>query len=309
MPMAIPLLAAAGSVAAGVTAGGIIGGLMIAGGVLTGVGALTGNQTMMKWGGVLSLAGGVGSLANSLAGQTAQEVARQAAQETFRAGEIAAENAAGAAAPAVETAGSTAANAAVDAASANAAPTMEGPPMAGPEVAAPTGEPPGVVDRAMGRNPDLWEMNGPGEGGPPTPTDTPVKPLLQDTSPQVADPAAPTGSDPTLIDPSKTQPASATQTSPTSSTTKPAVDPGSTAGGGQKTWFDRASDWVRNNKEAAKIGADFVKGGVAAYGQEQALKTRYQLEEEARARERARYNAGIRTALTNPAPSYQPPKG
>ena len=59
MPMAIPLLAAAGTAWAGAMAGGLIGGVMIAGGAMTAIGALTGNKNLMKWGGVLGLAGGV----------------------------------------------------------------------------------------------------------------------------------------------------------------------------------------------------------------------------------------------------------
>lgn len=63
MPMAIPLLAAAGSISAGIAATGIIGGMMIAGGVMTAVGTLSGNKKLAKWGGLLSLAGGVAGMA------------------------------------------------------------------------------------------------------------------------------------------------------------------------------------------------------------------------------------------------------
>ena len=47
------------------TASAITGGLMMAGGVMTGVGAVSGNQKLMKIGGALALAGGIGSLINS----------------------------------------------------------------------------------------------------------------------------------------------------------------------------------------------------------------------------------------------------
>ena len=71
MPQAIPLIMAAGSVSAGVTAmaaattltGSILGGMMIAGGALVGIGAITGSAKLQKWGGILSLAGGVAGLA------------------------------------------------------------------------------------------------------------------------------------------------------------------------------------------------------------------------------------------------------
>lgn len=71
MPAAVPLVASAFSVGAGVAAaGGIAGiaaggltltsGLMIAGGALSGLGALTGNAKLARIGAVASLAGGVG---------------------------------------------------------------------------------------------------------------------------------------------------------------------------------------------------------------------------------------------------------
>jgi len=58
MGAAAPLLAVGASLASQ-----IAGGVMMAGGVLSGVGAVTGNKKLAKIGGVLSLAGGIGSLA------------------------------------------------------------------------------------------------------------------------------------------------------------------------------------------------------------------------------------------------------
>jgi hypothetical protein len=57
---AIALVAAAGTIGAGLTAGGILGGLMVVGGVMSGLGALTGNQTLSTLGMVASIAGGIG---------------------------------------------------------------------------------------------------------------------------------------------------------------------------------------------------------------------------------------------------------
>lgn len=67
MAVAIPLIASFASVSAGVAAGiGTLSGFaMVAGGVLTGVGALTGKKDLMKIGGVLSLGGAVGGMANA----------------------------------------------------------------------------------------------------------------------------------------------------------------------------------------------------------------------------------------------------
>lgn len=81
MPMLAALAGAAFSVSAGLTAGGVLGGMMVAGGAISGLGAVTGNKKLTKIGGVLSLAGGVGSLASSAmnAAKTAGESAASAA--------------------------------------------------------------------------------------------------------------------------------------------------------------------------------------------------------------------------------------
>lgn len=102
MPAALALVGAAASVSAGVAAGGIIGGVMIAGGVMTGLGAITGNKKLQKWGGILSIAGGVAGLASgawsSAAGSIAEQSAESVAREGFRASELAPVTEAGAAA-------------------------------------------------------------------------------------------------------------------------------------------------------------------------------------------------------------------
>lgn len=62
MGAAMPMLAST------VLATQIAGGVMMAGGVMSGVGAVTGNKKLMKIGGIMSLAGGVGALASSALG-------------------------------------------------------------------------------------------------------------------------------------------------------------------------------------------------------------------------------------------------
>lgn len=57
---AIALVGAASMIGAGITAGGLLGGLMIAGGVMSGLGGLTGNKTLMTLGAVAGIAGGIG---------------------------------------------------------------------------------------------------------------------------------------------------------------------------------------------------------------------------------------------------------
>lgn len=59
MGAAMPLLAST------VLATQIAGGVMMAGGVMSGVGAVTGNKKLMKIGGIMSLAGGLGGLASN----------------------------------------------------------------------------------------------------------------------------------------------------------------------------------------------------------------------------------------------------
>lgn len=102
MPMIIPIAAAVGSIAAGVSAvtavgaglaATIAGGAMIAGGALTAIGAVTKNQKLMKIGGVVSLAGGIGGLATGAWSGAATSGASSAgnsvaAQEAFRASEL-----------------------------------------------------------------------------------------------------------------------------------------------------------------------------------------------------------------------------
>jgi hypothetical protein len=57
---AIAVFGAFGSISAGLAAGGLMGGLMIAGGVMSGLGAITGNKTLSSLGMLAGLAGGVG---------------------------------------------------------------------------------------------------------------------------------------------------------------------------------------------------------------------------------------------------------
>lgn len=116
MPAAIPLIAAAGSIFAGATAvagaatlaGAIAGGVMIAGGAMTAIGAISGNKKLMKIGGLVSLAGGIGGLAvgawaaagSSLASDASS--AASVAAEPMAAGQAASGAATGAAQGAAE---------------------------------------------------------------------------------------------------------------------------------------------------------------------------------------------------------------
>lgn len=91
---AIATVGAAAPIIAGAIAGtasigaGIAAGAMAAGGVMTGVGAVTGNKKLMKIGGVLALAGGLGSLALG-SFSTASSVAGEAVPGTVAAEPVA----------------------------------------------------------------------------------------------------------------------------------------------------------------------------------------------------------------------------
>lgn len=83
MPILIPLVAAAGTAAAGyaaVTAGAyIVGGMMIAGAAMTAIGAISGNSKLTKYGSLLSLAGGLTGLATGAWETAGAEIAKEAA--------------------------------------------------------------------------------------------------------------------------------------------------------------------------------------------------------------------------------------
>jgi hypothetical protein len=67
---AIALVGAVSAISAGAAIGGILGGVIIAGGIASGLGAITGNKTLSTIGMGLSLAGGVGSaFTNSATGE------------------------------------------------------------------------------------------------------------------------------------------------------------------------------------------------------------------------------------------------
>lgn len=122
MPAAVALVGAVGSVGAGMAAVGgtmagfaaaslgtqLIAGAMIGGGVLAGLGAVTGNKKLQKWGGILSIAGGVAGLASGAWSSAAETVAEQSARESFRAAELGAQAAGDAAGAALGGLGNTA---------------------------------------------------------------------------------------------------------------------------------------------------------------------------------------------------------
>lgn len=105
-------MTAVGGTMAGFAAAGLgtqlVAGAMIAGGVMTGLGVLTGSKKLQKWGGLLSLAGGIGGLASGAWSSSASSIAEEAARESFRASELGAQAAAEAAGGVAGTASSLA---------------------------------------------------------------------------------------------------------------------------------------------------------------------------------------------------------
>lgn len=97
MPPALALIGAAASIGGGMAAVGgtmagflgaglgaqLVGGAMIAGGVMSGLGIVTGNKKLQKWGGILSIAGGVGGLATGAWSSAANGIANDAASAGF----------------------------------------------------------------------------------------------------------------------------------------------------------------------------------------------------------------------------------
>lgn len=81
MPAAIPIVVGAFTAAEGVSAiaagSALIGGLMAAGGALSVIGGITGNKYATRYGGLLSLAGGVANIGSNLLSDTATEAAKQ----------------------------------------------------------------------------------------------------------------------------------------------------------------------------------------------------------------------------------------
>lgn len=274
MPMAIPLIAAAGTAMAGyaaVTAVGatlaaqVIGGVMIAGAAMTAVGAVTGNQRLMQIGGIASLAGGVAGLATGAWEATASTLAEQAAKE----GAVAFEHGAGAYAGAAEAAsgGTGALSASEFAGLQNPA---YGAAAAGQEFAAP------VAQAAAG-------PVSPG-AAVPTAATTPGAAVTGVTG--VPNPAA-------------------TVPNPSAALTKPAiaVNGGGGVGSGVLDSVKSAIKWAGSTPENARLvqgGLGILSSGLSAYGQQEAIKEQMALQEAQRQRQIDRLNESVKGVRAMP---------
>lgn len=274
MPPAIGLLAAAGSVSAGMAAVGgtmagfaaaslgtqLIAGAMIAGGVMTGLGAITGNRKLQKWGGILSIAGGVAGLASeawsSVAGSIAEQSAESVAREGFQGLEYGRNvgEAAGAAAGGLAdaSAGMLQANLGVTDIGVGAASAGGAVPGIAP-VAAPV-----VTGSATPTTVNLVNAGG----------TTATAPGLQG-----------------VVDVAKEKLSGLTANSE--------------VGGGM---LSKSMSWMEKNPRLTQAGAGLLTAGLSAYGQQEAIKEQMRMQEEQQARARKRLSDSVQGVTV---PVYQ----
>lgn len=273
MPMAVPILAGGFAIAEGLAATGIISGLLIAGGALTIAGAVTGSKTLQKWGAIAGLAGGVGMIVDklgtvggSLAGAAGEEAAKSSAQQALS--QTATAEGAAAASTAAETA---------------AQPFMT--PDALQEMAS-SGSSGGLVESAM-------SGGGANAAGP-----------IQELVPTSAStPPMGEGASPTAL-PSDGFKATGARASPLVSTADRVGAYASDAWNGLKSGVQSASDWMSANKELTRLGGGLIGGAMQSVSQQRLLDQQMKAQEEALARERARYSGTLQGLRM---PTYQPP--
>lgn len=280
MPVLVPVVAAAagayagvGVLAAATTLGGMIaGGMMIAGAALTAVGTVTGNEKLTKYGGLLGMAGGAGAIMSGAYASAANQVGNQAA---VQGGQQAATDAAA-------QAGTSGAGAATAQPAAAAATGTTGASTGGvieSNLAAPAAEQAGQAAQAAGpaagdtaaatlRQADPARFAGTTGAGGATAEASPLAEMLKSTntaSPVEAAVRAPASQGNWLTDVGKSM----------------------TEGVGS------VSKWMNANPELTKTGMGLIQGGANAWGQQEALKSRYEMEREDEARRRQEYSDSV----------------
>ena len=257
MPPAIGLIAAVGSVGAGMAAVGgtmagfaaaglgtqLVAGAMIAGGVMTGLGAITGNKKLQKWGGVLSLAGGIGGLASGAWSSTAQSIAADAPTAGFGGAEYGM----------AQRLTGTAAGGLGDAAGSLVQANM------------------GITDIGVG-------AAGAGTGG------VPMTPGINPSAPTM-----PTVQTPSVSIPSGVNLGS--QGGVMQTAAKAAGAAGAAAGEGGM--LSNAMSWMKANPGLTQAGAGLLTAGLSGYAQQEALKDQMRMQEEAQARARKRLSDSV----------------
>jgi len=242
MPAAIPLVASAFAIEAGVAAGigTLAGGLMTAGGALGAIGTITGNKKLSTLGAVLGLAGGGFSMLGESAGTTAGQSAFNNMSSDI-ASEIG--GASPAASELANTAAETSAVASRSLDAANLSPLAD---QGGP---------------AMSQWGDAY--------GAPTPTAPTADGVIsQATGGAVQAPAAPASGAPADLYADQAQ----------ASLTAPA-GAGQNPGGpweALKDFVKGGADWAQKNPNAAKLAFGGVALGAKAYGDQALLSQQYQ---------------------------------
>lgn len=233
MPMAIPLVASAFSISAGLSAGGMLGGLMVAGGALGGLGAITGNKKLMTLGSILGLAGGVGG-ALGLGETAAKEIAKNGI--TDAAGQAAADAARSTADNTIgSVTGTTSGGVSEAAKAAGNAASSSGGVDSGLYDKVVSGTSGGVPDVSQ-RFPSLSDVNA-----------APKPPGVLDQLNSVWN--GPSGAGSGVMD-------------KISNTANTLLD-------GSKGLISGASDWIKANPDAAKIGGGLVYGAMNYAGNQQ----------------------------------------
>lgn len=292
MPVAVALAASAFTVSAGMATAGVLGGMMVAGGVLSGLGAVTGNAKLSKIGSVLGLVGGVGSMVSSMANGASSAAGAGVGAGADPAAQAAAEAAKQSAAT---TAADTAAGVAGDAAK-QAATTSSGFGGAGMD--------PGVGGPAAGATSGPWAAA------------TGSEPLAADAAMGVTSPVTDgliAGAQPTTVSgfggvgtDAAAQGFGGTTTVAGSGLADNALV--KTAG----EWFnkgkeglDALSKWSNANPNNARIVGGLIQGAAKSYGDEQILKDKYELEKKYADWARQRYSDSVRN-LTIPTLALAP---
>lgn len=271
MPPVIPIVAAVGSMAAGYAAlgaattllGTIAAGAMMVGGALSLAGTVSGNQKLSKWGSIIGIAGGVGSLANGAFSAVGSELAGEGAGLAAEAG------AAGAEATVSEAAQAAAAQ---TAGTGEVASSLIDPSAAAVAADAGTGTT-GLLNEAAGglatAAPDAGSLAAQAGGG-------------------TAGGFGGVGVD------------GAVGGLGAEGLGTAGAGAGGAAGGGAASPLSDISSWIKNNKELVDVGGGFLKGAMSQGEKKEELLAYLREKEAAENRQRAAYSASVSGASGTP---------
>lgn len=309
MPPVIAIAAAVGTVSAGMAAvaagSSLIGGMMIAGGVMSGLGAITGNKKLSMIGGVLGLAGGIGGMMSGAWDTAASSIAESSMVNAIDPAQTAGDALNSFDKMNVGEAAASAGNGGAETVAGEMAKTA---PEAGPNFGTDR-----ITDNANGGVVDS-AREAFGAATPEAPN------ALNDTNAAMTRNAQ--------VTQQQAQPASQSHVEARATwdgdaanragsgygANAPTVEPdgswqntralsdpntGVVAGRAEQggSLWDRVKQvprWIEENKETAKLAGGLVSGAMKSYGDQSLLKQRYALEDEQRQRERQRYSDSVR---------------